>query len=96
MWTVYGMTIDSSPGSLSGYLNTYHFSLTIRNTGVDPLTGLVIQASSCLIVTGRLLQNTICKMYMIVVFICISSREFSRISLKRVPRVTHMLSSRKP
>ncbi|KAI0216744.1 hypothetical protein LSAT2_031295 [Lamellibrachia satsuma] len=42
-WTVYGLSIRSSPGSLSGYLDTYHLSLTIRNTGVDPLTGLVIQ-----------------------------------------------------
>ena len=44
-WTVYGLSIRSSPGSLSGYLDTYHLSLTIRNTGVDPLTGLVIQVS---------------------------------------------------
>ncbi|KAI0242540.1 hypothetical protein LSAT2_012906 [Lamellibrachia satsuma] len=45
MWTVYGLSIRSSPGSLSGYLDTYHLSLTIRNTGVDPLTGLVILVS---------------------------------------------------
>ena len=63
LWTVYGMTIDSSPQSLSGYLNTYHFALTIRNTGVDPLTGLVIQASPFLIATGRWLQNTMTDCY---------------------------------
>ena len=58
MWTVYGMSIASTPGSLAGYLNTYHFSLTIRNTGVDPLTGLVIQVRPYLNVTGRWLQNS--------------------------------------
>ncbi|KAI0212202.1 hypothetical protein LSAT2_002886 [Lamellibrachia satsuma] len=42
-WRVYGLSIWSSPASLSGYLDTYHLSLNIMNTGVDPLTGLVIR-----------------------------------------------------
>ena len=46
-WRVYGLSIWSSPASLSGYLDTYHLSLNIMNTGVDPLTGLVIRVSQC-------------------------------------------------
>ena len=46
-WIVYGLSIRSSLASLSGYLDTYHLSLNIMNTGVDPLTGLVIRVSQC-------------------------------------------------
>ena len=56
----------SSTGSLSGYLDTYHLTLTVRNTGVDPLTGLVIQVSqtsvASTLVETQLLCCSFCKL----------------------------------
>ena len=59
-WTVYGLGIVSSTRSLSGYLDTYHLTLTVRNTGVDPLTGLVIQASQTSVTSALVETQLLC------------------------------------